>query len=193
MLRKQVLDEDIFIRAIDWSPKGDCIVAADNNARLYLFSPDLKQLMTDPQGFKTFISEKYPSKKYPPWVEELKISPNGNLIAFGAHNRGKFIEIVKISNGRLEKTNKTFEETSSILHIDWDKDSSIISTNSQSYELNFYNITDVDNPKTKMKLTAASACRDTDWHTWTRKIGFPVMGVFQGVDYSDVKSVCADE
>lgn len=44
-----------------------------------------------------------------------------------------------------------------------------------------------------MKLTSASSCRDTDWYTWTRKIGFPVMGIFQGVDYSDVKSVCVDE
>ena len=191
MVRRQGLDGDVFVRAIDWSPKGDYIVAADSTASLHLFSPDLRNALTGPEGFKTTIREKRFDKKYPPWVEEIKVSPNGNLIALGGHNKGKLVEIIKYSNEKLERL-KTFEETSSILHIDWNTDSSIISTNSQSYELNFYNITNVESSKPTSNMISASSCRDADWATWTRKIGFDVQGIFQGVDFSDVKSVCVD-
>lgn len=32
--------------------------------------------------------------------------------------------------------------------------------------------------------------KDVEWATWTCKLGFPVQGVFQGVDYTDVNSCC---
>ena len=38
----------------------------------------------------------------------------------------------------------------------------------------------------------ATGCRDTRWKTWTQKLGFPVQGIFQGVDYTDVNTVCRD-
>ena len=32
--------------------------------------------------------------------------------------------------------------------------------------------------------------KDVGWATWTCKLGWPVQGIFQGVDYSDVNTVC---
>ena len=39
----------------------------------------------------------------------------------------------------------------------------------------------------------AADCRDAEWDTWTCKIGWPSMGIFQGVDYSDVNTVCRNK
>lgn len=41
-------------------------------------------------------------------------------------------------------------------------------------------------------MQSASSQKDQEWHTWTRKFGFPVQGIFQGVDYSDINTVCRD-
>ena len=38
----------------------------------------------------------------------------------------------------------------------------------------------------------SSATADYRWATWTKKFGFPVQGIFQGVDYSDINTVCRD-
>ena len=38
----------------------------------------------------------------------------------------------------------------------------------------------------------ASSVRDEAWATWTRKIGWPVQGIFQGVDFTDINTVCRD-
>ena len=31
--------------------------------------------------------------------------------------------------------------------------------------------------------------KDVDWYTWTCKIGFPVQGIYPGVDGTDVNTV----
>ena len=33
---------------------------------------------------------------------------------------------------------------------------------------------------------------NTEYATYTQKFGFPVQGIFQGVDYSDINTVCRD-
>ena len=67
----------------------------------------------------------------------------------------------------------------------------MVSANSQAYELAFFNVVN-DNSKS-LDMVSASSCKDTEWSTETRKIAFPVRGIFQGVDYSDVKTVCTDK
>lgn len=70
-----------------------------------------------------------------------------------------------------------------MLHVDWSTDSSHVVVNSQAYELKFVNVS-------ARKNTAASGAKDFEWASWTCKLGFPVQGVFQSVDYSDVNTVC---
>ena len=81
---------------------------------------------------------------------------------------------------------KAFPTTgsSALLHLDWSTDSSLISLNTQDYRLIFFN--------SDASTQSASSMADTRWATWTQKFGFPVQGVFQGVDYSDVNTVCRD-
>lgn len=74
--------------------------------------------------------------------------------------------------------------SSALLHLDWSRDSESISVNSQAAELLFYTL--------KGNRANASVFRDEKWATWTQKFGFPVQGIFQGPDFSDVNTVCRD-
>lgn len=40
------------------------------------------------------------------------------------------------------------------------------------------------------KQVNASSAKDIDWASWTCLHGFPVQGIWPGIDYSDVNSVC---
>ncbi len=67
--------------------------------------------------------------------------------------------------------------SSAILNIDWDRDSTLLSVVSQAYELRFISMG-------TLKDVAASSIKNTDWATTTCKFGFPVMGIFQGVNFA---------
>jgi microtubule-associated protein-like 6 len=95
-----------------------------------------------------------------------------------------YMEFLTVTNGKL-KVKKTFTHGSSaLLHVDWSQDSSIISLNTQAYELLFYT--------TEGTMVSASATADEKWASWTRKLGFQVKGIFQGIDFSEVHTVCRE-
>lgn len=94
------------------------------------------------------------------------------------------MEILNISGNKLSNKKTFTHGSSALLHVDWAKDSSFIGLNTQAYELLFFN--------TDGKMMSATSTADEKWATWTRKIGFQVKGIFQGVDYSDVNTVCRD-
>jgi WD40 repeat protein len=74
------------------------------------------------------------------------------------------------------------------LHLDWSKDSSSLVSVSQAYELKFAR---VDKSAGNKADISATALKDEQWATWTCKFGFPVQGIWQGVDYTDINTVCA--
>ena len=39
------------------------------------------------------------------------------------------------------------------------------------------------------RQVSASGVKDVEWFTWTCKIGFPVQGIYPGVDGTDVNTV----
>ena len=95
-------------------------------------------------------------------------------MAFGAHGGASHLEIWSIEGNKFGKqwvVNAGI--TSALLHLDWSSDSSCIILDSEAYELEFV-MTETQPPK----VASASACKDMDWHTWTCKLGWPVMGVF---------------
>ena len=121
-------------------------------------------------------------EKKDPWVEEVKFSPDGRMIAYGCHGKSMYMEYVNVKGDKLQQHLDFTHGSSALLHIDWSRDSSMISLNTQAYELLFYNLSG--------KMVNASSTADENWATWTKKLGFPVQGIFQGVDYSDVNTVC---
>ena len=126
--------------------------------------------MIDPQTLKSLGSVGGTlANKNNAWVEDLKISPDSQMVAFGTHGGLSKIEIVKVVNGKtLQKlASCDIKISSAVTHLDWSSDSRYVVVNSQAYELMFLDIT------TKRVISASSA-KDIDWFTWTSVLGFPV-------------------
>ena len=69
------------IRGIDWQQsKGELIVVGDNKGKIYLLDTDLKII----DEAVTKFSRMKP-RKQSKWIEDIKFSPNGEYVAFGAH------------------------------------------------------------------------------------------------------------
>lgn len=69
------------VRGIDWEQsQGELIVVADYKGKVYLFDSELNLL---DEG-KTKFSKTKPRQE-PFWIEDIKFSPNGKYVAFGAH------------------------------------------------------------------------------------------------------------
>lgn len=127
------------------------------------------------------------TKTKKPWVEDVKISPDNSLIAYGTHGGLSKLEVCRLQGPDGSKMSKAgafnLGISSALIHLDWSLDSSSVVINSQGYELMWYDI----NGKTKIN---ASSAKDIDFHTWTCTLGFPVQGIWPGVDYTDVNTVC---
>jgi len=162
------------VRSIDWSSNGAFIVAGDMKGKIMLYDPEKLTLLDSLQSSFT---------KKDQWIEDIKVSPDNTMVAFGAHGGASPIEIMSVQNNRkltkLKKINAGL--TSALLHLDWSTDSNIILVNSQAYELLFISV------QTEKQVTA-SATKDIEWATWTSKIGWPVQGIFKGVDYTDTNT-----
>ncbi|EGR30797.1 hypothetical protein IMG5_123400 [Ichthyophthirius multifiliis] len=170
------------VRAVDWGIQDgkEFIVAADVTGVIYLLNVQNLDILAKHNSEFTKIT----NRQATPWIEDIKVSPCGKWAAFGAHAGASNLEIVGISAGQA--FTKGFQIkcglTSALLHLDWSKDSNNIVVNSQAYELKFVGVS-------AKKNIASSSAKDIEWATWTSKLGFPVQGVFQGVDYTDVNSV----
>lgn len=106
------------------------------------------------------------------------------MVAYGCHGQSATMQILDVNNKKLTLRKNFTAGSSAVLHIDWSRDSRYISINTQAYQLLFFD--------SNGNKTYASALADEKWATWTRKIGFQAKGIFQGVDYTDVNTVCRD-
>ncbi|MDR3736608.1 MAG: hypothetical protein P4L10_13875 [Acidobacteriaceae bacterium] len=116
------------------------------------------------------------------WIEFMCYSPNGNYLAVGGHDN--VITIFQVPS--YTPKGKLTAHKSSILSIDWSKDSKYIRSNCEAYELLFFDIDSM----TQM-TSGASATKDVEWNSQYTKIGWSVQGVFPpGTDGSHVNGVC---
>ena len=177
-----MLQEDF--RAIDWSSNGKFIIIGTTNGIIYHFDLENNKLS---KGFK---SEFYSDKKakidpktnlYEKWIQEIKISPNSTMVAFGSHcGVGKTfskIQILKIQKSIKEPLiNYCLIDpkiTSALTHLDWGNDNDIIVVNSLALELKYISV------QTKSVLRASDCIyNNRKWHTWTCLFGFPVQGIW---------------
>jgi hypothetical protein len=77
-----------------------------------------------------------------PWIEDIKISPDNQWVAFGTHDGRSHLEIGKISKTAkgitfAKHVSKDLALSSALTHLDWSLDSQTIVLNSQAYELMF--------------------------------------------------------
>ena len=150
-----------ILRAVDWAPSGEFIIAADSKGMIYLLDAGKLDIVKSMQShFKP-----NPKKRGDPWIEDLKISPDSKMCAFGAHGGNFHMQILNCGRNKLE--NKCVINTrisSALIHLDWCTDNSTIVINSQAYELMWF---DVHSKK------MSSPIKDYDqYYSWTCKVGF---------------------
>jgi WD40 repeat protein len=131
---------NVDVTALDWSSDGTFIAVGDRKG--FCTIVDAKTL----QVLGTMKSKLSSGKQ--PWVEDIKVSPNNKLIAWGTHDGRSNLEIAEV-----KKSNPVGQQlvlyascevglSSALTHLDWSQDSCMIQLNSQSYELLFFNVSD---------------------------------------------------
>jgi len=155
---------DLFpedLTALDWSSNGQFIIAGDRAGNINLI--DIKTLKSLGSSPGKLAGQKEP------WVEDLKISPDNKIVAFGTHGGRSFIDLVSVIDGKkLQKiVAVNLGLSSALLHLDWAQDSQSIMLVSQAYELMWMDVT------TKKQIPASSAKgRGDDYATFTNIFGW---------------------
>jgi len=173
--RVATYQHDVKIRAIDWSQDDTFVIAGDYNGNL---------VMIDADTFQKLDYYKSPLGKEEKWIEDLKISPDCERVAFGTHRGASKMEIVKIDNKKFARSGRyNIGFTSALTHLDWTADSQFIVANSQAYELYWISAS-------TGRTINASSTKELEFSTWTCALGWPVQGIFPGVDGTDVNTIC---
>jgi len=117
---------------------------------------------------KTKFSKTKPRQE-PFWIEDIKFSPDGKYVAFGAHGGVSHVEVHEVDEQSKKLSDKAIiinpGLTSALLSVDWSQGSDLLAVVSQAYELKFMNLS---------KDVSASSVRDVKWATWSGKFGFCV-------------------
>ena len=178
----QMFNEDF--RAIDWASNGKFIIIGTTNGAIYHFNLENNRLS------KKFESIFYAGKNgkidkktnlYEKWIQELKISPNSSMVAFGSHcGIGKSFSKIQILS--IEKSVKEpLKEkciidpkiTSALTHLDWGNDNDTLVVNSLAYELKYICVS------VGTTLNSSDCVYNNKrWNTWTCLFGFPVQGIW---------------
>ena len=170
-------------RAIDWASNGKFIIIGTINGLIYHFNLENKRLRKFESIFYSGKNAKIDNKTnlYEKWIQELKISPNSSLVAFGAHcGIGKSFSKLQILS--VEKSVKEPLKnyciidpkiTSALTHLDWSNDNDTLVINSLAYELKYISVS------VKSVLNASDCVYNKNrWYTWTCLFGFPVQGIW---------------
>ncbi len=176
LLLTQSFEEDG--RACDWSSNSNFIVFATVNGRIYTLKPSEKLSIIDSLQ-STFESGQ--------WIEDIKISPNNQLIAFGAHMGVSPVEVMRVNEqgSDLQKLKViNIGLTSPLIHLDWSVASDCLVVNSEEFGLVFVNVP-------TGSVLPASSCGNIEWHTWTCALGLPVKGLLSQFGARlDINAVC---
>ena len=162
------------IRAVDWSPDGRLIVTGSMKALISLFTAhDLEAVASLQSSFK----------KGDNWIQAIRFSPSGKLVAFGAHGCASAIEIMTVAENVLAAGQViNIGLSSALTHLDWSADETTLMVNSQAYELKFVDL------RTR-NSAAASSVKETVWASWTCVLGWPVEFIWPPYsDGSDINS-----
>lgn len=171
-------------RAVDWARTGKFLVMGDTKGKIFILDANTLQVLSSLQSSFKSVEQGKGRPALDPWIEDIKISPNCQMVAFGAHAGASNVEIMAINNNKLQTKGMIKAGlTSALTHLDWSNDSDFLVINSQAYELKFANVS-------SLKPVSASSSKDVDWATWTCTLGFYSQGIFgAGMDGTDVNSV----
>ncbi|KAK1947175.1 Echinoderm microtubule-associated protein-like 6 [Phytophthora citrophthora] len=127
------------------------------------------------------LFEDRPSKQA---ISEMKFSPNGSVLAVGSHDHKIYLYRLERNATKVVKAAVFDKHQSYITHLDFSADGQVLQSNCGAYELLF------SNTATGKHITSASSTKDTQWHSWTCVLGWPVQGIWPPCsDGTDVNAV----
>lgn len=165
-------------RACDWSSNSNFIVLGTINGKIITLNPSDK-LTTIGELQSTFEKQQ--------WIEDIKISPNNQLIAFGAHMGVSPVEIMRVNEqgSDLQKFKViNIGLTSPLIHVDWDITSTYLVVNSEKFGLAYVNVP-------SGSVIESSASSNIAWYNWTCSFGYSMKGILAQLrEKFDITSVC---
>lgn len=160
------------------------MVALGNKGRCLHFSPDGAHLAVGCKNGGLHVLDArslqraHWAKTFDSTVSDVKYSPDGSLLA--AASNDQFVDVFDRSQG-YKRIARCSGHSSTVRHVDWAADSSVIRTVCSAYEILYFN------PRTGKQVVQNQ--RDTAWATWTGVLGFEVMGIWpDGSDGTDVNA-----
>jgi microtubule-associated protein-like 6 len=118
-----------------------------------------------------------------PWVEAVKFSPDGRMVAWGIHGAGSNVEIATADSKSFKLKHEAsidIEMGSALAQLDWSVDSALMTVVSKDGNLLFVDIT-------KRARVEPAAVRDVQWATRSCKFGHGAQGIWPG--HSEVNAV----
>ena len=117
------------------------------------------------------------------WVSDVKFSPNGRMLAIGAHDQAMYV--YDVSSSGLKLRYKFKKHSGAVLHLDFSADGSTIQATGGEHVLLYCTAETGD-----FQSGGARGNKDTKWATWTVERGWPVEGMWPvGPDYSNIDTV----
>lgn len=107
----------------------------------------------------------------------IRYAPNGSTLAVGSADCNIYLYSVDVANRKYSRRAICSGHSSRVTHLDWSKDSAFLQSNSQDYELLFWQASG-------NIYRFASKLRDLPWATWTCTLGWPVQGTYQNIIYT---------
>lgn len=120
-------------------------------------------------------------------INEIKFSPNGQILALGSHDHNIYlfkVSVTKDSIIKLTRAGVFAKHQSYITHFDFSEDSQHLQSNCGAYELLY------SKASSGQHVTSATSMRDVNWATWTCTLGWPVQGIWPPCsDGTDINAV----
>jgi WD40 repeat protein len=114
-------------------------------------------------------------------IDDIKFSPSGRFFAAGDHEN---TIIVYDAGNSFGKHCTLRGHSAAVMHFDWSCDGDFIVSNSNDYEILYWNVTAERPGQTTDDM------RDLKLSSFTGNLGFPVMGMWQdGMDGTDINGV----
>jgi len=105
-------------------------------------------------------------------ISSLAFSPDGKLLAAGCLDMAAYILTVP----NLEIKARLKWNTSSVMHVQWSADGTVLQTDSRDYQILFWNVAEAKRIERQIEIM------DTKWFKWQCKLGWPVQGIWDGSD-----------
>lgn len=102
-------------------------------------------------------------------ISDVKFSPDGRWLAVASHDF--FIDLYDASSN-FKRAGVCKGHSAPVTHLDWSDDSKYLQSNSQDFELLFWEM-----PTCEL-IEFSAALKDVQWATWTCVAGWPVQGIW---------------